>query len=106
MILNLIFFAFGCARDDLIQCETIVTYESFGAGFIKENCQSCHSSLSENRYGAPENVRFDTEEDVLERLEDIYRVTLSEDADMPPSGGILEEDRVLLELWLICSEGL
>ena len=102
---SVLFFFIGCAQQDL-DCETVVSYESFGQGFIKENCQSCHSSESQNRYGAPEGVTFDSKAQVLERIEDIYRVTLSEEADMPPSGGLFENDITLLELWLVCSEGL
>ncbi len=96
--------AVSCGGTGDLECETAVTYESFGQGFLEESCQPCHSSSSANRYGAPEAIFFDTREVVFEQLDEIYRVTLSEAADMPPSGGITELDRELLELWLGCME--
>ena len=40
----------------------LITYASFGQGFITFNCQGCHGSGAANRQGAPEFVTFDSHE--------------------------------------------
>jgi uncharacterized membrane protein len=80
----------------------VLTWANFGAGFLIENCQSCHASTSPDRNGAPESVTFDTEAEAL-ALQDRILIRAAGDApDMPPEGGITEEDRHRLELWLTC----
>ena len=68
----------------------IVTYASFGQGFITFNCQGCHASVSVDRQGAPDSVTFDDHQQVIQWLLRIYHrtyVTL----DMPPALGVFED---------------
>lgn len=83
-----------------------VTYESFGRGFLTGNCQACHASTTANRYGAPEDVTFDTVEEVWARAEQILDVATWYDEDepsMPPQGGVTTDDQTRLEWWLRCA---
>jgi len=81
----------------------ITTWDNFGAGFITQNCQACHATDAPDRYGAPVEVVFDTEDDalawaprILSRVVDL--------ADMPPQGGLTADDRELVTYWLQCSD--
>lgn len=84
--------------------QPVVTYDNFGAGFMTENCQSCHASTSTDRQEAPEDVTFDTLEDVRETSPLILSVAAGDASQMPPEGGVDEDDRLLLEIWLRCWE--
>ena len=113
----ILYLLLGCAPSDKTQ-ETIpeamdtgfcsdaptVTYETFGEGFMSENCQSCHASTSPNRYGAPEDIYFDTHEDIINQAATILAVTTGEAPTMPPAGGVDEQKRELVEIWLSCWE--
>ncbi len=79
-----------------------VTWENFGRGFVTERCQSCHASTALDREGAPEAVVFDTEEDVWQWADRVRVVAGQDDPVMPPQGGVEEDDRYLLEVWLSC----
>jgi uncharacterized membrane protein len=81
--------------------EVDVTYENFGEGFLLTHCQGCHASEAPNRFGAPETVVFDTEADVEQWRDAIYRVVF-EDLTMPPAGGITEDELTLADIWLQC----
>ena len=83
----------------------LITYSSFGQGFIDFNCQGCHGSGAPNRQGAPESVTFDNHEEVLFWLERIYQRTHIS-LDMPPALGIFEEDQERLRIWIDCWEGI
>jgi len=87
---------------DLCDDAPVVTWENFGAGFVTENCQACHASTSPERLGAPPDVVFDSEDDVFERVSGILRRVVDQ-GDMPPQGGISEDDRYLTEVWLSCN---
>lgn len=80
----------------------VVTYDNFGKGFLTESCQSCHASTSPNRNGAPESVVFDTEADVAAHADTILLVATGDAPRMPPEGGVSDDDRYLLEVWLTC----
>lgn len=82
----------------------VVTYESFGAGFMTENCQSCHASTSPDRNEAPENVVFDTVDDVWAHRDAVLALSASDTPSMPPLGGTTADDRARLEIWLTCAE--
>ncbi len=102
-------FLLSCASPEKFDdCDTaqVATWTSFGQAFVIENCQSCHASSAQNRYGAPSDVTFDTHEDVLEWADSILLVSLGEDPNMPPGGGVSNSDLSLLEDWLICWEGI
>ena len=78
------------------------SWETFGQGFMRSQCQGCHASTAVDRFGAPENVVFDTEQDVATFAERILARAAGPDADMPPAGGPSKEDRVRLERWITC----
>jgi hypothetical protein len=78
-----------------------VTYDNWGKGKIDTHCQGCHHSQAAQRYGAPEGVSFDTEEEVRVWRERIYVRSL-ESEDMPPAGGLTEDEKTLLEIFLVC----
>lgn len=85
-------------------CESapVLTWDNFGAGFLTENCQPCHARLSQARHDAPEDVNFDTREDVALHRPRILVRAIGDEPDMPPAGGVSIEDRALLEAWLHC----
>jgi uncharacterized membrane protein len=82
----------------------LVNYDNFGQGFMTENCQGCHATTTPNRYGAPEEVFFDSVEDCWRWKERILTRSLGEEATMPPNGGVDADDRTRLGWWLICGE--
>ena len=86
-------------------CDTAkprLSWETFGQGFLRSQCQGCHASTAADRFGAPENVIFDTEEDAVEFADRILARAAGPDADMPPAGGPSPEDRVRLARWIEC----
>lgn len=101
MMLLLMILACGNSSD-VCDSGMDVTYADFGETFIRQHCQGCHASSSNNRHGAPESVHFDTIEDIWSRRDDILRVTTSEEADMPPAWELDQDNVYLLEQWLEC----
>ena len=104
------FFLFGCSssqEDSALECDSESTpiYSDWVEGFLSSKCQSCHASTSANRYGAPEDIYFDTEEAALYWLEDIER-TVIQTPSMPPSAGVRDEELLLLQQWIDCHKGL
>ena len=87
-------------------CEDVptVTYNRFGEGFMTENCQGCHASTTADRYGAPEEVTFDTVKEVWFWKDRILSRSVGDSISMPPAGGVSEDDRTKLEWWLTCAE--
>lgn len=92
----------GTAVDPLCVDAPVVTWNNFGEGFLIENCQACHASTAPNRHGAPENVTFDTEDDVRTWKDRILARAAGDAPTMPPMGGTSADDRYLLEVWLTC----
>lgn len=92
----------GGAETGLCADAPVLMYANFGEGFLIENCQSCHASASGDRNGAPEGVVFDTLADVVSQSALILDVATGDDPSMPPQGGVDEEDREKLEIWLTC----
>jgi len=82
-------------------CSTTPTYSEWAQGFFRGKCQSCHASTTPDRRGAPEDVTFDTYDDIIPWLDAIERTIFTTES-MPPSGGITEEERILLAQWLDC----
>lgn len=78
-----------------------VTYTNWGRGFFLNYCTSCHSAAAPNRYGAPDTVDFDTEEQVVTFAAAIRRAVLEEET-MPVGGGVYDDDLVLLDQLLTC----
>lgn len=92
------------AVDPLCVDAPVVTYETFGAGFLRENCWSCHARTSPDRQGAPTFVVFDTVDEVWALHERILQLAVPDDPQMPPQGGTTADDRARLEIWLRCAE--
>ena len=86
--------------------QPVVTWANFGQGFVLQECQGCHVSTSPTRYGAPEDVNFDTVDDVWARRDQVLERAAPEegDPDMPPSASTSEDNRELLRIWLRCAE--
>ncbi|WP_434427820.1 hypothetical protein [Nannocystis pusilla] len=95
--------------------ENVLTWRSFGAGFLLTWCTGCHSSaLAEDaRQGAPPAVDFDTyarykpfERLVYERaVTEAHAIAVDPDAaasPMPPAGLVPAADRERLAQWIAC----
>lgn len=95
----------GTPSGDSGFCATapVVTYESFGSGFLTENCQTCHASTAPDRHEAPEEVSFDDVTQAWTWADRILARSGGDSPTMPPMGGTTEDDRYLLEVWLSCA---
>ncbi len=84
----------------------IVTYASFGRGFLTQECQGCHASTvtGDARQGAPDEVHFDAVDDVWIHADRILARASGEAPTMPPQAGTDADDRALLAWWLTCAE--
>ncbi len=80
----------------------VVTWASWGQGFLIESCQTCHATTSPDRNGAPEDVSFDTLDDVKLHADRMLVRATGDAPDMPPRGGISDDDRARLQTWLSC----
>ena len=78
-----------------------VTWESWGQGFLTTYCTSCHSVTSPSRYDAPVGVNFDTLDEVRTYAGAIRSAVVDKET-MPVGGGITDDDRELLEVFLDC----
>lgn len=82
----------------------LITYSSFGQGFLTFYCQGCHGSGAPVRQGAPESVSFDDHDEALAWMERIY-VRTYESRTMPPALGVFDEDLEKLRIWIRCWDG-
>lgn len=96
----------GGAVDPSCADQPVVTWANFGAGFLREQCQSCHAASAPDRRGAPEGVSFGAEEDAQRHRDRIAARSLGEAPTMPPEGGVSEDDRALLSIWLRCDPAM
>lgn len=80
----------------------VLMWSNFGEGFLIENCQTCHASTTTDRHDAPEDVVFDTLADVQAERDAILDAATGDDPSMPPQGGVSDDDRLRLEIWLTC----
>lgn len=93
--------ACGAADTDEDGCTTDPpTWETFGEPFVRSACQGCHARGASERHGAPAEVVFDTEADVARFRAAILSTATGDAARMPPGGGVSDEQRRDLELWL------
>ncbi len=81
----------------------ISTWDNFGQGFLRTNCQGCHAAAAPDRHGAPPGAVFDTLDDVRFFRDRIVATAAVEAPTMPPAGGVRDPDRLRLALWLRCS---
>ena len=100
----------ACAGDEAelpADCADLpaVSWESFGEGLVVEHCQPCHASTADNRHGAPASVTFDDEASVLAQKDRIVEVATGDEATMPPSIGMPDDDKARLYAWLVCGGG-
>ena len=86
----------------------VLTWENFGEGFLRENCQSCHATNAPYRSTAdsppPDGIHFDNKNNAIELADRILASSTGTAPRMPPQGGVSEEDREKLTLWLECRE--
>ena len=82
----------------------IITWENYGEALMTENCEGCHSSTAVERQGAPEEVTFDTHDQVLTWRVTILSVTNPDNPTMPPALDMDPEDAERLQIWLTCWE--
>lgn len=80
-----------------------VTWGNWGEDFFTSYCDSCHSVRTRDRHGAPATALFDTEAQVLARLDRI-RARVLEEQTMPLGGGVFPDDLILLAAFLECAE--
>lgn len=95
--------------DGLAPCEEqpVITYDTFGRGFLATYCDGCHGSAVVERQGAPPEVVFDSAAGASMFADRILARTAPPDgseATMPPVGGVTEEHRDRLIVWLTCWE--
>jgi len=100
--------ACGAANESLGQrsCPsggTPLTYETFGAEFFGQWCESCHAASATNRNGAPPDVTFDTQAEVITWKDRIYARAADDNTSMPlgPDGPD-STTRHQLGDWLAC----
>lgn len=82
----------------------VITYDTFGAGFLATYCNGCHGGQVVDRKGAPPEVVFDTREQASAFADRILarRMPPEGTMPMPPAGGVTLEDDVRLHIWLTC----
>jgi hypothetical protein len=83
----------------------VVTYDTFGRGFMAAYCNGCHGSTVIDRRGAPPGILLDDRETVSMLSDRIFARVLPPDGSaptMPPAGGITPDDRERLVVWLSC----
>ena len=81
-----------------------VNYHNFGEAFLRHNCQGCHASTAEERYGAPEFVLFDNVEQAWNWSDRILATTVGENPTMPPAVSVSDDEQVMLYWWLECGK--
>lgn len=91
---------------DAVDCDAVpvITYDTFGKGFLASYCNGCHGGQVVDRQDAPAAAVFDTHEQVLQWTSQILaRRTPPEGVmPMPPNGGVTPDDDERLRIWLTC----
>lgn len=83
-----------CSVEDL-------RWANYGDIFFRDWCRSCHSANSPNRFGAPEEVNFDTLQEVRDDAAAID-ASVMDSRSMPWGGGITDAEREKLSAYLAC----
>lgn len=82
---------------------TTLTYESFGAPYFANHCNTCHGAQSTDRRGAPTQYVFDGAEQIRRWRERIFARAAGENDSMPPGPDDPPlELRIRLAEWLAC----
>jgi len=83
---------------------TSLSYENFGAQFLRRYCSGCHSVnlVGIDRHGAPELINFDSAADAVSLRVEMIRSAGADDARMPPGVSVLKDERALFREWLNC----
>lgn len=82
---------------------TKLTYDSFGRGFMAQNCQTCHGQPTADRKGAPEGFDFGSLDAVRDKKARIFSRAAADNVTMPPGPDDppgAERDK--LAEWLAC----
>lgn len=87
----------------------VLTWENFGEGFLRENCESCHAQAAPYRSSAetppPTSIHFGDKDTALALRDQILDSAGGDTPRMPPRGGVDAEEREKLNIWLRCWEG-
>ena len=82
---------------------TALTYDNFGQDFFDTWCQSCHAANQTNRNGAPDDIFFDTRDDIYRLRTQVYAQAAGTNASMPIGPhGPSDSEREKLADWLAC----
>ena len=82
---------------------TSLTYDSFGASFLANHCQSCHGASSGHREGAPSSFDFGTHAEAVRLRDRIFVRSAADNTTMPPGpDDPPPEERERLAEWLAC----
>jgi len=85
--------------------QPVVTYDTFGRGFLSTYCDGCHGADVADRKDAPMDVVFDSREGARmwgDRILARAAPTDGTDPTMPAVGGVTPHDRERLLVWLTC----
>ena len=91
------------AITDLCEGVPLVNWDTFGSSFISHECQTCHGSWVVERVDAPEEVTFDTGEEVWAQADRVLARATGEKSTMPPNGGTFKDDQIKLAWRLACA---
>ena len=110
--IGLFFSMFGCKGQENLDdhsCPSTssgsnaVTYDNFAKDFFNTYCQSCHGASVTDRNGAPDDIFFDTRDDIWEQREQVFAQAADSNASMPIGPhGPTDADRQKLADWLAC----
>ena len=103
-VVPMMWFLLACTQQTEETCESQYSYEYEGHALIRTYCTSCHSQhlQGEKRYGTPPGIDFDTLEGIRQwSTSSAHRVF--DLKDMPPGGGMSDQDREILASWLRCN---
>ncbi len=78
-------------------------YQSFGKPFFDRWCNDCHSKGSSDRQGAPDDVNFDSRDQIAGQRERIFVRSAADNDSMPPGpDDPPRSEREKLAEWLAC----
>lgn len=101
LVIALVVVVVSACADPVCDDAPVESFATFGDGFLRANCQGCHASSSTRRQGAPDDVVFDTEDDV--RVHKDRVLARVDEQTMPPAGGLVDDDVTRLKIWLTCN---